>query len=463
MVTGDCLEDGATMNEAKAWHSTACERVLILGAAGRDFHTFNICFRDDPDFRVIGFTAAQIPGIETRRYPASLSGDGYPEGIPIYPESQLEELIRSQRIHQVILAYSDLSHVAVMHIASRVLACGADFRLIGPERSSLTSARPVISVCAVRTGCGKDSVIRRISTILRGRNLRPVVVRHPMPYGDLSRQALQRFATVADCDDANCTVEEREEYEQHIKDGVVVFAGVDYRHILEAAEKEADVILWDGGNNDWPFFRSDLEIVVLDPHRAGHELLYHPGETNFRRAEALIVNKIDTAPVAGVRQVLANIAAVNPGATVIQARSHITVDKPELISGKRVLVIEDGPTLTHGEMSYGSATIAAQKHGAAEIVDPRPRARGSLAAIFQSYPWVGPALPAMGYSKAQLADLAATIEDTPCDSIVIGTPVDLARLLPLSRPRARVAYNLEEVSKPDLADIVSGFIERHLK
>lgn len=442
--------------------STACERVIILGAAGRDFHTFNVCFRNDPNCRVVAFTAAQIPGIESRRYPASLSGDIYPEGIPIYPESQLEALIRSHHVQQVILAYSDLSHLSVMHLASRALACGADFRLIGPERSSLPSARPVISVCAVRTGCGKGSVIRRISALLRQRNLRPVVVRHPMPYGDLTRQAVQRFATVADCDDADCTVEEREEYEQHIKNGVVVFAGVDYGGILAAAESEADVILWDGGNNDWPFFRSDLEIAVLDPHRAGHELFYHPGETNFRRAAVLIVNKIDTAPVAGVQQILANIAKVNPAATVIQARSHITVDNPALIHGRRVLVIEDGPTLTHGEMSYGSATIAAQKHGAAEIVDPRPSARGSLAGIFRSYPWVGPALPAMGYSKAQLDDLAATIENTPCDTIVIGTPVDLARLLPLSKPHCRVFYDLEEIGRPVLSALISGFVEQHL-
>ncbi|MGZ8427612.1 MAG: GTPase, partial [Candidatus Binatia bacterium] len=330
-----------------------------MGAAGRDFHNFNVCFRDDARVEVTAFTAAQIPGIAGRHYPADLAGALYPNGMPIYPEDDLDKLLRDLRIEQVVFAYSDLSHVAVMHLASRVLACGADFQLIGPERSSLRSSRPVISVCAVRTGCGKDSVIRRIAAILKQRKLNPVVVRHPMPYGDLSAQAVQRFASVEDCDRHNCTIEEREEYEQHIKEGVAVFAGVDYVAILAAAEKEADVILWDGGNNDWPFFRSDLEIVVLDPHRAGHELLYHPGETNFRRAQVLIVNKIDSAPVAGVEQVMANIAAINPRATVIQARSNITVDKPELIAGKRVLVVEDGPTLTHGEMSYGSGIIAA--------------------------------------------------------------------------------------------------------
>lgn len=429
-----------------------------MGAAGRDFHTFNVCFRDQPGCEVMAFTAAQIPGIAGRRYPVDLSGPHYPNGIPIYPEDDLEKLLRDLHIEQVVFAYSDLSHVSLMHIASRVLASGADFRLIGPERSSLSAKRPVISVCAVRTGCGKDSVVRRLAAILKQLELKPVVVRHPMPYGDLAAQAVQRFASVEDCDRYNCTIEEREEYEQHIKEGVVVFAGVDYARILDAAEKEADVILWDGGNNDWPFLRSDLEIVVLDPHRAGHELLYHPGETNFRRAQVLIVNKMDSAPVSGVQQVIANITAVNPKAAVIQARSNITVDKPELITGKRVLIIEDGPTLTHGEMGYGSGTIAAQKHGAAELVDPRSTARGSLAETFERFPWVGRALPAMGYSAAQLADLAATIENTPCDSIVVATPVDLGRLIRLPKPHCRVRYDLEEIGDPDLAKLLERFL-----
>ena len=433
-----------------------------MGAAGRDFHTFNVCFRAHPRFEVMAFTAAQIPGIAGRRYPTDLSGPHYPNGIPIYPEDDLEKLLRDLRIQQVVFAYSDLSHVALMHIASRVLASGADFRLIGPERSSLSSSRPVISVCAVRTGCGKDSVVRRIAAILQERDLNPVVVRHPMPYGDLTQQAVQRLATIEDCDRHNCTVEEREEYEQHIKEGIVVYAGVDYARILAAAEKEADVILWDGGNNDWPFFRSDLEIVAVDPHRAGHELLYHPGETNFRRAQVLIINKIDSAPVGAVQQVMENIAAVNPNATVIQAHSTITADKPELISGKRVLVIEDGPTLTHGEMSYGSGAIAAQKHGAMEIVDPRPNAKGSLAEVFSNYPWVRKALPAMGYSAAQLADLRATIDATPCDSIVIATPVDLARLIALPKPACRVRYDLQEIGPPDLAEIIAGFARERI-
>jgi predicted GTPase len=437
------------------------ERVLIMGAAGRDFHNFNVCFRNDPAYEVVAFTAAQIPGIAGRRYPAALSGAQYPNGIPIYPEDDLEKLLGDLRIEQVVFAYSDLSHLTLMHIASRVLAAGADFRLIGPERSSLPSSRPLISVCAVRTGCGKDSVIRRLAVILQQRNLNPVVVRHPMPYGDLPQQAVQRFASVEDCDRHNCTIEEREEYEQHIREGVVVYAGVDYGRILATAEKETDVILWDGGNNDWPFFRSDLEIVVLDPHRAGHELLYHPGETNFRRAQVLIVNKIDSAPLSGVEQVMANIATVNPHAIVIQARSNITVDKPELITGKRVLVIEDGPTLTHGEMSYGSGTIAAQKHGAVELVDPRPHARGSLVETFKRFPWIGRALPAMGYSQAQLDDLAATIANTPCDSIVVATPVDLRRLFTLPKPACRVRYDIEEMSQPDLATLVGEFLSCH--
>jgi predicted GTPase len=444
----------------KKTSSSRRERVLLLGAAGRDFHNFNVCFRENPDTEVIAFTAAQIPGIENRRYPPELSGPLYPDGIPIYPEEQLEELIRANDIQQVIFAYSDLSHVALMHLASRALAAGADFRLIGPERSFLKSMRPVISVCAVRTGCGKDSVVRRIAALLVARGLRPVVVRHPMPYGDLSRQIAQRFAVIEDCDRQHCTIEEREEYEQHIKEGVIVYAGVDYAQILAAAEKEADIILWDGGNNDWPFVRADLEVVLLDPHRAGHELLYHPGETNLRRAGVLVVNKMDSAPVSGIEQVMRNIAQVNSTAPVIQARSKISVDKPELVRGQRVLVIEDGPTLTHGEMAYGSGIIAAQRYGAAEIVDPRPCARGSLIQTFARYPWVGKALPAMGYSDAQLADLAGTIEAISCETIIVATPVDLARLIPLPKPFCRVRYDLEEIGHPDLAQIVSRFLQK---
>lgn len=442
--------------------SSKRERVLILGAAGRDFHNFNVCFRDHPDYEVVAFTAAQIPGIEGRRYPAELSGPLYPDGIPIYPEKQLQQLIRDHSVQQVIFAYSDISHVALMHLASQALAAGADFRLIGPERSFLNSTRPVISVCAVRTGCGKDSVVRRIAALLLARKLKPVVVRHPMPYGDLRSQVAQRFAAVEDCDRQHCTIEEREEYEQHIKEGITVYAGIDYAKILAAAEKEADIILWDGGNNDWPFFRADLELVLLDPHRAGHELLYHPGETNLRRADVLVVNKIDSAPVSGIQQVMHNIAEINPTATVIQARSKISIDKPELVRGQRVLVIEDGPTLTHGEMAYGSGMIAAQRYGAAEIVDPRPCARGSLIQTFAHYPWVGRALPAMGYSDAQLEDLAGTIEAISCDTIIIATPVDLARIIALPKPFCRVRYDLEEISHPDLVELISQFADKQL-
>jgi predicted GTPase len=442
--------------------SSEPQRVLISGAAGRDFHNFNVCFRDDPHYEVVAFTAAQIPGIEARRYPTSLSGALYPEGIAIYPEEKLEELIRKEHVQEVIFAYSDISHVALMHLASRALAAGADFRLIGPDRSLLESRRPVISVCAVRTGCGKGSVVRRIAALLLARGLRPVVVRHPMPYGDLSRQTAQRFASLEDCDRQDCTIEEREEYEHHISHGVTVYAGVDYAEILRAAEQESDIILWDGGNNDWPFFRSDLEIVVLDPHRAGHELLYHPGETNLRRAHVLVVNKVDSAPSAGIQQVMTNIMAINPGATLIQARSTISLDKPELVRGRRVLVIEDGPTLTHGEMAYGAGIIAAQRNDAAEIVDPRSCARGTLVETFARYPWVGRAVPAMGYSKVQLEDLASTIAAVPCDSIIVATPVDLARLIALPRPYCRVRYDLEELSRPDLAELVSRFIEKQI-
>ncbi len=436
------------------------ERVLILGAAGRDFHTFNVCFRDDPNYEVVAFTAAQIPGIEERKYPASLSGKYYPSGIPIYPEEALEELIRRESVRLVVFAYSDISHIHVMHLASRALACGADFNLIGPDRSSLPSSRLVISVCAVRTGCGKDAVVRRIAGLVKAVNLRPVVVRHPMPYGDLNAQAAQRFATLQDCDRADCTLEEREEYEQHINNGVVVYVGVDYGRVLRA-EQEADVILWDGGNNDWSFYRPDLEIVLLDPHRAGHEVLYHPGETNLRRAGVLVINKMDSAPVSGVQEIMKNVANINPRATLIQARSRVTVDRPDLVQGNRVLVIEDGPTLTHGEMAYGAGCIAAHRYGAAQIVDPRAGARGSLPAVFERFPWIGPALPAMGYSQSQLNDLAATIAAVDCDAIVIATPVDLARLIPLDKPYCRVLYNLEEISQPDLTHVVYDFLRVH--
>ncbi len=439
-------------------HATAPERVLILGAAGRDFHVFNTYFRDREEYEVVGFTATQIPGVAGRQYPPSLAGSRYPAGIPIYSEDDFETLVRTHRIDQVIFAYSDVSHVNVMHLASRALAAGADFRLLGPEHTFLQARCPVISVCAVRTGCGKGQVAERLVAHLRRRGHRAVLIRHPMPYGDLERQAVQRFATATDCDRYACTIEEREEYEHHLTHGAVVYAGVDYQRIVRAAESEADVIIWDGGNNDLPFIRPGLEIVVLDPHRPGHELSYHPGEANFRRAHVLVVNKVDSAPVEGINRVLANAAVVNPRATVVQARSDIRVDRPDLVRGRRVLVIEDGPTLTHGEMSYGSGVIAAQACGAAELIDPRPYAVGSLQECFAHYPWIGKALPAEGYSPAQVAELQETIARVPCEAVVIATPVNLARLIRIQQPCARVTYTLVELTHPDLAELADAFL-----
>ncbi|MBP1687028.1 MAG: hypothetical protein H6Q33_3171 [Deltaproteobacteria bacterium] len=436
------------------------ERVLILGAAGRDFHVFNTYFRDRPEYHVVGFTATQIPGIAGRRYPAALAGAQHPDGLPIFPEEELENLIHEHRIDQVVFAYSDIPHVSVMHLASRALAAGADFRLLGPEHTFIEARCPVISICAVRTGCGKGEVAERLVAHLRGRGKRPVVIRHPMPYGNLEEQVMQRFATAADCDRYACTIEEREEYEHHLVHGAVVYAGIDYERIVRAAELEADVIIWDGGNNDLPFIRPGLEIVVLDPHRAGHELAYHPGEANFRRAHVLVVNKVDSAPVEGISRVLENAAHINPRAVVVQARSEIRVDQPELIRGRRVLVVEDGPTLTHGEMSYGSGVIAAQSCGAAELVDPRAYAVGSLRECFARYPWIGKALPAEGYSPAQVADLQETIARTPCEAVVIATPVNLERLISIRQPCARVSYSLVELTRPDLAELVDNFLER---
>jgi predicted GTPase len=436
------------------------ERVLILGAAGRDFHVFNTYFRERTEYAVVGFTAAQIPGIAGRQYPAALAGPHYPQGIPIHPEEELDQLVREQRIDQVIFAYSDIAHVSVMHLASRALAAGADFRFLGPEHTFLDAACPVISVCAVRTGCGKGQVAARLVAHLRGRGVRAVVIRHPMPYGDLEQQAVQRFATLADCDRYACTIEEREEYEHHLAHGAIVYAGVDYARIVRAAEAEADVMIWDGGNNDLPFIRPGLEIVVVDPHRAGHELAYHPGEANFRRAHVLVVNKVDSAPLDGIARVLDNAAAINPRAVVVQARSEIRVDRPELIRGRRVLVIEDGPTLTHGEMAYGSGVIAAQLHDAAEVLDPRPYAVGSLRDCYARYPWIGKALPAEGYSPRQIDELQETISRVPCDTVIVATPVDLGRLMTIAQPRARVTYTLVEVTEPTLPQLVDRFLER---
>jgi predicted GTPase len=431
-------------------------RVIILGAAGRDFHNFNVVFRDEPDYQVVAFTATQIPDIAGRRYPPELAGDLYPFGIPIAPEDSLERLIREHGVHEVVFAYSDVSYDHVMHVASRAMAAGADFRLLGAEATMLMSSVPVVSVCAVRTGSGKSQTTRRVAEILRERGLRVVVIRHPMPYGDLVKQAVQRFASSEDLDRHECTIEEREEYEPHLERGTVVYAGVDYGAILAEAEREADVILWDGGNNDLPFFEPELEIVVLDPHRAGHELKYFPGEANLRRADVAVINKVGTAPPEGLETVRENLRMANPTAVVVEANSPITVSDPGAIQGKRVLVVEDGPTLTHGEMAYGAGAVAAREHGAAELVDPRPYAVGSIKEAFEKYPQTEYVLPAMGYGEEQIKELEETIRATPCDLVVIGTPVDLRRLVKIDKPAVRVTYDLAERGKPDLAEVLAG-------
>jgi len=429
-------------------------RVIILGAAGRDFHNFNVCFRGEAGKRVVAFTAAQIPDIAGRRYPPELAGPRYPEGIPVIPEDQMEKWIAENGVNLVVFSYSDISHNGVMDLASRAVAKGADFLLLGAERTMLPSRLPVISVCAVRTGSGKSPVARRLVQILRKFGRRPVVIRHPMPYGDLIRQRVQRLATMADLERERCTIEEREEYEPHIEQGIVVYAGVDYAAILAEAEQEADCIVWDGGNNDTPFLRPDLEIVVADPHRAGHELLYYPGEVNFLRAQVIVINKVDTAPPGSVALIRRHICERNPQARVIEAESRIQVDHPEKIAGARVLVIEDGPTLTHGEMAYGAGLIAARRFACAQIVDPRPFAVGSLRQVFVQYKHLGPVLPAMGYSADQLADLEATIATTPCDLVLVATPIDLRQTIQVSQPCLRVRYEMVERGVEMLAPLV---------
>jgi predicted GTPase len=432
-------------------------RIVIMGAAGRDFHNFNTVFREDPESRVVAFTAAQIPNIDGRRYPKELAGPLYPEGIPIHPESELPRLIRDLEADEVVFAYSDVSHETVMHKASLVLACGADFRLIGPKASMLTAKVPVVSVCGVRTGSGKSQTTRRVASLLRAKGRRVVAVRHPMPYGDLVRQRVQRFAAMEDIDRHQCTIEEREEYEPHIVAGGVIYSGVDYGAVLAEAQEEADVILWDGGNNDLPFYRSDLEIVVADPLRAGHERTYHPGEANLRRAHVIVINKIDSAGPEGVEAVRRSIRELNPKAMVVDAASPLFVDGAEQIRGKRVLAVEDGPTLTHGEMKYGAGVLAAIRHGAREIVDPRPYTVGTLAEVFEAYPAIGTLLPAMGYGGEQVRDLEATIARTPCDVVLVATPIDLRRLIEIRKPALRVGYELQEIGKPDLADALQRF------
>ena len=429
-------------------------RVLIMGAAGRDFHNFNVFFRENPAYEVVAFTATQIPNIEGRVYPPSLAGEAYPNGIPILPEDELISLIKEKGVEQVIFSYSDVSHTYVMHKASAVIAAGADFRLMGRFATEIKANKPVISVCAARTGSGKSQTSRYIAGLLRGFDLKVAAIRHPMPYGDLKRQAVQRFADYRDLDIHECSIEEREEYEPHIDRGVIVFAGVDYARILDQAEKEVDVILWDGGNNDLPFYRSDLHIVVVDPHRPGHELKYHPGESNVRAADVLLINKVDTADPKDIQQVEDNLRSVNPEAVLIHGESPISVDDPEAIQGKRVLVVEDGPTLTHGEMAYGAGWIAAKRFGAAEIIDPRPYATGSIAETYAKYPTTGDVLPAMGYGDAQMHELQETINRVQADLVLIGTPIDLRRLLKIDRPTERVRYELAIPGEPSLKSVI---------
>jgi predicted GTPase len=432
------------------------QRVLILGAAGRDFHNFNTVFRDNPAFEVVAFTATQIPNITDRRYPRELAGSLYPNGIPILPEEDLERVVAEQGVEVVVFSYSDVSHEHVMHVGSRVLAAGADYWFLGPRHTALRSRVPVVAVCAARTGSGKSQTSRRVAEILGTLGQRVVVVRHPMPYGDLARQAVQRFETYDDLARHDVTIEEREEYEPHLDRGTVVYAGVDYERILREAEKEADIVLWDGGNNDLPFFKSDFHIVVVDPHRPGHEIRYHPGEANVRLADVVVINKIDTAQPEAITEVRDNVRWLNPKTTIIEAASPIWVDHPEQIQGKRVLVIEDGPTLTHGEMQYGAGVVAAQRFGAAELVDPHSTAVGTIAETFKKYPTTGRLLPAMGYGQQQRDDLQETINRTDADLVLIATPTDLTRLIQMNKPSQRVRYELQEIGQPTLAELLQN-------
>jgi len=432
-------------------------KVVIMGAAGRDFHDFNCVYRDNGDYRVVAFTAAQIPDIAGRRYPSELAGGLYPDGIPIRDEAELESLIAKEGIDEVVFAYSDVTHLHVMDRASRVIAAGADFRLLGARDTSLKSSLPVVAVCAVRTGCGKSQTSRHIASLLQGRGQRVAVIRHPMPYGDLHKQAVQRFARMEDLTEADCTIEEREEYEPHIAQGSAVFAGVDYHAILDRAEVESDVILWDGGNNDLPFYVPDLHVVVADPFRSGHERTYHPGQANVMMADVVIINKVDSAEPESVTDLRNSIENLNPGAQIIEARSEITTDSAEPLAGKSVLVVEDGPTLTHGGMAFGAGAVFAQRQGA-RLVDPRQWAVGSIQDTFDRYPHVGAVLPAMGYSESQVDELRQTIQSTPSDLVVVGTPIDLGRLVPMDRPAVRVCYELKQVSGPSLDDLLGAVL-----
>ena len=432
-------------------------KVLILGAAGRDFHNFNVVFRDNPAYHVVAFTATQIPDIAGRKYPRELAGYLYPEGIPIFEEKNLERLIAEHDVDTVVFSYSDISHQNLMHLASRAVASGADFWLLGTQHTQLKSVVPVISICAVRTGCGKSPLSRLVASELRSEGWNPVVIRHPMPYGHLAAQAVQRFATMEDLELQQCTIEEREEYEPHIREGRIVYAGVDYEKILRQAEKEADVILWDGGNNDTPFYKSDLEIVVADPHRAGHELSYFPGEVNLRRADVVVINKVDTASQWDVELVRENIRASNSKAQIVETACRVSVAAPEVIKDARVLVVEDGPSLTHGEMHYGAGVVAARQCKAAELIDPRPYAVGSIRGTYERYPHLTNLLPAMGYSAMQRHELEETINRVPCDLVLVATPIDLARVIKLNKPGLRVTYEVEDLTQPGLVDLLHEF------
>ena len=431
-------------------------RTIIMGAAGRDFHNFNTYYRGNKDYEVVAFTATQIPNIEGRKYPAALAGELYPEGIPIYPESELKKLIRDEKIDQVVFAYSDVPYEYVMHKASLVNAAGADFRLLGTKNTMIKSTKPVVAVCAVRTGSGKSQTTRRVSLILRDMGYKVAAIRHPMPYGDLVKQKVQRFADYSDLDKHECTIEEREEYEPHLDNNVIVYAGVDYEAILREAEKEVDIVLWDGGNNDFSFYASDLLIVVADPHRPGHELRYYPGETNVRMADVFVINKVDTADPENVITVRNNLYELNPDAVVIEGASPLFVDDPEAIRGKRVFVVEDGPTLTHGEMAYGAGFVAARRFGAGEIVDPRPYAVDSIQATYEKYPNTGIILPAMGYGDDMMRDLEETINKADVDLVISGTPIDLTRIIKINKPIQRVRYELQEIGKPTLEEILKN-------
>jgi len=438
-------------------------KVIIIGAAGRDFHNFNTYYRENPAYSVVAFTAAQIPDIAGRKYPSELAGSLYPQGIPIYMQDELKRLIKDLDADECVFSYSDVSYNTVMAVGAEVNAAGADFTLLGHKNTMLKSAKQVIAVGAIRTGCGKSQTSRRVAEILMAKGLKVIAIRHPMPYGDLNAQKVQRFATLDDLTKHKCTIEEMEEYEPHIVRGNVIYAGVDYQAILQAAENDpagCDVILWDGGNNDFPFYKPDMMVTVVDPHRPGHELSYYPGEVTLRLANIVVINKIDSADFENIQQVRANIEKVNPEALVVDAASTISVDKPELIRGKRVLVIEDGPTLTHGDMKIGAGIVAARRFGAATLVDPRPYATGKLAETYKAYPNIGTLLPAMGYGEKQMKDLAATIEKADCDSVVIATPIDLARVIKITKPNTRVEYALQEIGHPNMEDALEGFIRK---